>query len=157
MMQNNPNQEPNETNEDISLYYPDGDAEHIARDDHDEAFLNETIRKKKKIRRRNGRLKRSQILMIAAIFVIYALVLVVAAWMIFYKPATPPVEEMPFDTTPMIPVTSPENVPVSSDPNNPPLTGNTDPETPTTETPPGRAAAGGTETGGKIRHQGRRI
>ena len=136
MMQNNPNQEPNETNEDISLYYPDGDAEHIARDDHDEAFLNETIRKKKKIRRRNGRLKRSQILMIAAIFVIYALVLVVAAWMIFYKPATPPVEEMPFDTTPMIPVTSPENVPVSSDPNNPPLTGNTDPETPTTETPP---------------------
>ncbi|MBO5257294.1 MAG: LCP family protein [Clostridia bacterium] len=136
MMQNNPNQEPNETNEDISLYYPDGDAEHIARDDHDEAFLNETIRKKKKIRRRNGRLKRSQILMIAAIFVIYALVLVVAAWMIFYKPATPPVEEMPFDTTPMTPVTSPENVPVSSDPNNPPLTGNTDPETPTTETPP---------------------
>lgn len=136
MMQNNPNQEPNETNEDISLYYPDGDAEHIARDDHDEAFLNETIRKKKKIRRRNGRLKRSQILMIAAIFVIYALVLVVAAWMIFYKPATPPVEEMPFDTTPMIPVTSPENLPVSSDPNNPPLTGNTDPETPTTETPP---------------------
>ncbi|MBO4932665.1 MAG: hypothetical protein J6I42_10840, partial [Clostridia bacterium] len=96
MMQNNPNQEPNETNEDISLYYTDGDAEHIARDDHDEAFLNETIRKKKKIRRRNGRLKRSQILMIAAIFVIYALVLVVAAWMIFYKPATPPVEEMPF-------------------------------------------------------------
>ncbi|MBQ7313582.1 MAG: LCP family protein, partial [Clostridia bacterium] len=95
-----------------------------------------TIRKKKKIRRRNGRLKRSQILMIAAIFVIYALVLVVAAWMIFYKPATPPVEEMPFDTTPMTPVTSPENVPVSSDPNNPPLTGNTDPETPTTETPP---------------------
>ncbi len=133
MMQNNPNQEPNETNEDVSLYYPDGDAEHIARDDHDEAFLNETIRKKKKIRRRNGRLKKSQILMIAAIFVIYALVLVVAAWMIFYKPATPPVEEMPFDTTPMVPVT--ENIPVSSDPNNPPLTGNTDPETPPTDTP----------------------
>ncbi len=133
MMQNNSNQDPNETNEDVSMYYPDGDAEHIARDDHDEAFLNETIRKKKKIRRRNGRLKKSQILMIAAIFVIYALVLVVAAWMIFYKPATPPVEEMPFDTTPMVPVT--ENIPVSSDPNNPPLTGNTDPETPPTETP----------------------
>ena len=46
MMQNNPNQEPNEVNEDVSMYYPDGDAEHIARDDHDEAFLNETIKKK---------------------------------------------------------------------------------------------------------------
>ncbi|MBQ7314055.1 MAG: hypothetical protein IJW81_10765, partial [Clostridia bacterium] len=80
MMQNNPNQEPNETNEDISLYYPDGDAEHIARDDHDEAFLNETIKKKKKLRRRNGRLKKSQIAMIISIFMIYALVLVVAAW-----------------------------------------------------------------------------
>ncbi len=133
MMQNNPNQEPNETNEDVSMYYPDGDAEHIARDDHDEAFLNETIRKKKKIRRRNGRLKKSQILMIAAIFVIYALVLVVAAWMIFYKPAQPTEETMPFDTTPMVPVT--ENIPVSSDPTKPPLTGNTDPETPV-ETPP---------------------
>ena len=137
MMQNNPNQEPNETNEDVSMYYPDGDAEHIARDDHDEAFLNETIRKKKKIRRRNGRLKKSQIGLIAAIFVIYALILVVAAWMIFYKPATPPVEEMPFDITPMTPVTSTENIPVSSDPNNPPLTNSTetDPETPPEETP----------------------
>lgn len=133
MMQNNSNQEPNETNEDVSMYYPDGDAEHIARDDHDEAFLNETIRKKKKIRRRNGRLKRSQIAMIMAIFVIYALVLVVAAWMIFYKPAAPSVEEMPFDVTPMTPVT--ENIPVSSDPNNPPLTGNTDQETPPNDTP----------------------
>ena len=45
-MQNNLN---NENNEDVSMYYPDGDAEHIARDDHDEAFLNETIKKKKKM------------------------------------------------------------------------------------------------------------
>ena len=135
MMQNNSNQEPNETNEDVSMYYPDGDAEHIARDDHDEAFLNETIRKKKKIRRRNGRLKKSQIAMIAAIFVIYTLVLIVAAWMIFYKPAAPSVEEMPFDTTPMTPVTSTENVPVSSDPTKPPLTGNTAPETPVETSP----------------------
>ncbi|MBQ2277484.1 MAG: LCP family protein [Clostridia bacterium] len=117
MMQNNPNQEPNEVNEDVSMYYPDGDAEHIARDDHDEAFLNETIKKKKKIRRRNGRLKKSQVAMIMAIFVIYALVLVVAAWMIFYKPAQPPVEELPFDITPMEPSQT-----VVSDPNNPPLT-----------------------------------
>ncbi|MGN1346685.1 MAG: LCP family protein, partial [Eubacteriales bacterium] len=111
MMQNNHNNE----EEDVSMYYPDGDAEHIARDDHDEAFLNETIRKKKKLRRKNSRLKKSQVAMITVIFVIYALVLVVAAWMIFYKPAQPTPENLPFDPTPM---NSSDN---SSDPNNPPL------------------------------------
>ena len=123
MMQNNLNNDTND-NEDVSMYYPDGDAEHIARDDHDEAFLNETIKKKKKLRRRNGRLKKSQVTMIVSIFVIYALVLVVAAWMIFYKPAQPTNENLPFDPTPMTPVET-----VSSDPNNPPLdnAGNTDP------------------------------
>ncbi len=112
MMLNNPNNE----EEDVSMYYPDGDAEHIARDDHDEAFLNQTIKKKKKIRRKNARLKKSQITMIVTIFVIYALVLVVAAWMIFYKPAQPTPDELPFDTTPM----------TSSDPNNPPLDNQTE-------------------------------
>lgn len=115
-MQNNLNNDTND-NEDVSMYYPDGDAEHIARDDHDEAFLNETIRKKKKIRRKNGRLKKSQVAMIVSIFVVYALVLVVAAWMIFYKPDSG-AEELPFDITPM----SPSQSTVSSDPNNPPLT-----------------------------------
>lgn len=130
MMQNNTN---NENNEDVSMYYPDGDAEHIARDDHDEAFLNETIKKKKKLRRRNGRLKKSQIAMIISIFMIYALVLVVAAWMIFYKPAQPTNVDLPFDPTPMNPV---ENI--SSDPNNPPLdnSDNTDStQQPVTEQP----------------------
>lgn len=131
MMQNNLNNDPNANEEDVSMYYPDGDAEHIARDDHDEAFLNETIKKKKKIRRRNGRLKKSQIAMIVSIFVIYALVLVVAAWMIFYKPAQPTVEELPFDITPMQPAQSV----VGSDPNNPPLTADPDPQNPTPETP----------------------
>lgn len=130
MMQNKPNQEPNETDEDVSMYYPDGDAEHIARDDHDEAFLNETIRKKKKLRRRNGRLKKSQIAMIVTIFMIYALVLVVAAWMIFYKPAQPSTEELPFDITPMEPSQT-----VVSDPNKPPLTTENDPQNPAEETP----------------------
>ncbi len=130
-MQNNLNNDPNANEEDVSMYYPDGDAEHIARDDHDEAFLNETIKKKKKIRRRNGRLKKSQIAMIVSIFVIYALVLVVAAWMIFYKPAQPTVEELPFDITPMQPAQSV----VGSDPNNPPLTADPDPQNPTPETP----------------------
>ena len=123
MMQNNHNNANNDKEEDVSMYYPDGDAEHIARDDHDEAFLNETIKKKKKIRRRNGRLKKSQVAMIVSIFVIYALVLVVAAWMIFYKPAQPPVEELPFDITPMQPSET-----VVSDPNKPPLTTGNDPE-----------------------------
>ncbi len=148
MMQNHPNQEPNENDEDVSMYYPDGDAEHIARDDHDEAFLNETIRKKKKLRRKNGRLKKSQIAMIVTIFVIYALVLVVAAWMIFYKPAQPNVETMedlPFDITPMTPSQSV----VGSDPNNPPLTGNTNTQEPVTETPVPETPAEETQTAGE--------
>ena len=123
MMQKNHNNDTND-NEDVSMYYPDGDAEHIARDDHDEAFLNETIKKKKKIRRRNGRLKKGQIALIVSIFVIYALVLMVAAWMIFYKPAQPTVEELPFDITPMEPSQT-----IVSDPNKPPLTSENDPGT----------------------------
>lgn len=139
MMQNNRSNEPNEnenheipeTNEteDVSMYYPDGDIEHIARDDHDEAFLNETIKKKKKLRRKNGRLKKSQIALIMAIFVIYMLVLVAAAWMIFYKPETPGPTELPFDIQPMPPSDT-----VISDPNNPPLDNN-NPGTPTENTP----------------------
>lgn len=142
MMQNNPNPENNENNEDVSMYYPDGDAEHIARDDHDEAFLNETIKKKKKIRRRNGRLKKSQIAMIVSIFVIYALVLIVAAWMIFYKPAQPTEEGLPFDPTPMTPVET-----VSSDPNNPPLTDKTGTE----ETPSKEVVTEPVETTGEAK------
>ncbi len=129
MMQKNQSNEPNENEinetEDVSMYYPDGDSEHIARDDHDEAFLNETIKKKKKLRRKNSRLKKSQIALIMAVFVIYTLVLVVAAWMIFYKPESPSQTELPFDIDPMVPT---ETVP--SDPNNPPLDNGT-------ETPPG--------------------
>lgn len=127
MMQNNLNNDTND-NEDVSMYYPDGDAEHIARDDHDEAFLNETIRKKKKLRRKNGRLKKSQIVMIVSIFTVYALVLAVAAWMIFYKPAQPTVEELPFDITP---VQSTQG----SDPNSPPLTSGSDTTEPTVTDP----------------------
>lgn len=87
--------------DDISAYYPDGDAGHMARDDHDEEFLNETIKKKKKLRRKNGRLKKSQIGLIITIFLIYSLVIVTAAWVIFYKPTPPSDNEIPFDITPV--------------------------------------------------------
>ncbi len=144
MMQNNPTNEntENNANEDISMYYPEDDGEHIARDDHDEAFLNETIKKKKKLRRKNGRLKKSQIALIMAIFVIYALVLVVAAWMIFYKPTSPNQEELPFEIEPMKPV---ETV-VSDDPENPPLDNVTDnPTSPSENTPSGSEQPAETE------------
>ena len=36
----------NMNDDDVSMYYPDGDAKNIYRDDHDESFLLENKRKK---------------------------------------------------------------------------------------------------------------
>ncbi len=91
------NQNNNNNEEDISMYYPDGDAEHMEIDD---AFLNENLKKKKRIRKKRARLTKSQIAMIVIIFVIYTAVIFAAAWLIFYKPAQPGNNEIPFETDP---------------------------------------------------------
>lgn len=87
--------------DDISMYYPDGDAANMSRDDHDEFFLAQNSRKKAQIKKKNARLTKSQITLIAVIFVIYVVILIVAAFIIFYKPQTPGNEELPFDTNPI--------------------------------------------------------
>ena len=93
----------NHTNDDdVSMYYPDGDAEHMAQDDHDEAFLNQNAKKKKRIKKRNARLSGSQIALIAVIFVIYTAVIVAASWLIFYRPGgNPGKDTLPFETDPI--------------------------------------------------------
>lgn len=97
MKQNNINGE-----DDVSMYYPDGDAEHIAQDDHDDAFLNQNAKKKKKIKKRNARLTGGQTALIAVIFVIYTALIIAASWLIFYRPAGNQNDDtLPFETDPI--------------------------------------------------------
>lgn len=70
----------------------------------DEAYYDE-LKRKQKVRRKKGRLSRSQRGLIIAISIVYLLVLLVAAWLIFYRPAQPGVHEVPFDTNPVQPNT----------------------------------------------------
>ncbi len=98
MKQNHINDE-----DDVSMYYPDGDAEHMAQDDHDEAFLNENAKKKKRVKKKNARLSGSQIALIAVIFVIYTVVIVAASWLIFYRPGGNQNDDtLPFETDPIV-------------------------------------------------------
>lgn len=107
---------PNKINdeEDVSMYYPDGDSANMERDDHDNAFINQNIKKKNRIKKKNARLTKSQIALIAVIFVVYTVVIFAAAWLIFYEPAQPGSEEIPFDTNPV----------ETTDPLKPPLDAN---------------------------------
>ena len=97
MKQNHINDE-----DDVSMYYPDGDGEHMAQDDHDEAFLNANAKKKKRIKKKNARLTGGQIALIAVIFVIYTAVIVTASWLIFYRPGGNQNDDtLPFETNPI--------------------------------------------------------
>ncbi|MBE6569529.1 MAG: LytR family transcriptional regulator [Ruminococcaceae bacterium] len=84
-------------NDDVSMYYPDGDYENIAADDE---YLS-TLKRKQKLRKKRGKLSRSQKGMIVGIFILYALILFAIAWITFYKPAQPGGEEIPFETGPV--------------------------------------------------------
>ncbi len=88
-----------EPDDDISQYYPDGDYQSMEDDDESYQAL---LKKKQKIRRKRGRMTKSQKALIFGIFIVYAVVLCIAAWMIFYRPATPGFEtDIPFDTNPV--------------------------------------------------------
>jgi len=93
----------NNLNDDVSMYYPDGDSAHISRDDHDDAFLNQNRKKKQKIKKKNSRLNRTQIIIIAVIFAVYLLIMCFAAWMIFYEPSDNNDTDVPFNTDPFFP------------------------------------------------------
>lgn len=108
-MQNNKKDE-----EDISAYYPDGDAENMEKDDLQEEFYSKNQKKKNKIKKKNARLTKSQVALIAVIFVVYTAIIFTAAWLIFYKPAQNTNKELPFETEPA----------ETHDEENPPLDGN---------------------------------
>ena len=113
MSKNTPNEEKEpltpkragEPDDDISQYYPDGDYESMEDDDETYQAL---LKKKQKNRRKRGRMTRSQRALIVGIFIVYAVVLMAAAWMIFYRPEVPGKEtEIPFDTNPVVQETTP--------------------------------------------------
>ncbi|MBQ8401682.1 MAG: LCP family protein [Clostridia bacterium] len=88
-----------ESDDDIAQYYPDGDYRSMENDDESYQAL---LKKKQKNRRKRGRMTRSQRALIIGIFVIYAVALCLAAWMIFYRPDSPGSEtSVPFDTNPV--------------------------------------------------------
>ena len=66
----------------------------------DDAYYDE-LKRKQKVRRKKGRLSRSQRGLIVALSIVYLLVLLLAAWLIFYRPAQPGGHEVPFDTNPV--------------------------------------------------------
>ena len=70
----------------------------------DDAYYDE-LKRKQKVRRKKGRLSRSQRGLIVALSIVYLLVLLLAAWLIFYRPAQPGGHEVPFDTNPVQPDT----------------------------------------------------
>ncbi len=89
--------------DDISMYYPDGDAEHMADDDNAEkSSFNGAEEAKPKNKKHDKGLTKGQIALIVVCSVL-ALLLLAGAWIAFYKPAQPGQEEIPFDTTPITP------------------------------------------------------
>lgn len=89
--------------EDLSMYYPDGDGEHMEEDDGTaDPFHKKKEKKKDTARKKNTKLTGSQIALIAVVFILYTVVIVTASWILFYKPAQQKKnEDMPFDTTPL--------------------------------------------------------
>lgn len=96
--------EPEVDEDDVSMYYPDGDGEHMEEDDGAaDPFREKQKKKKDKIRKKNGRLTGGQIALIAVVFVLYTAVIVAACWILFYKPSPAKTggEEVPFDVNPI--------------------------------------------------------
>ena len=87
--------------DDVSLYYPDDEALHIADDAEEAAFQSERHKRIEKNKKKNARLTRSQLTLIIVIVILYTLVIVTASWILFYKPSQPKNEELPFDINPV--------------------------------------------------------
>lgn len=89
-----------DTIDDISAYYPDGDAEHIAEDDLAEKEGMVSLEsEQKKSGKKNG-LSKGQVALIVVCSVL-AFLLIGFAWVTFYKPPQPTEDEIPFDTNPI--------------------------------------------------------
>ena len=87
-------------NDDVSMYYPDGDSEHMADDDNTtKAFCKVSVRRNSR-RKRAGALTKSHWIILAIVFVVYTIALLFGSWLIFYRPNTNPDSTLPFETDP---------------------------------------------------------
>lgn len=111
-------------NDDVSMYYPDGDSEHMADDDNSTKTFCRPAKRTTAAKKRIGTLTKSHWIILAVVFVVYTVALLVGSWLIFYRPADSGDNTLPFETDP--PATSIggyENPPLSTgddktDPNN---------------------------------------
>jgi len=124
----NRNNTPERDENDVSQYYPSDETYN----DNDDVFYSYNDNKKPKSKFKVNRFSASQIIVLAIIFVIYTAVIFTAAWLIFYKPAQPSGDNVPFDTT------VPEDT--SAQGTEPPLD-NRDPAGTETEQPPESTSA----------------
>jgi len=99
------------------MYYPDGDSAHMTDDDISTQKLSKNIRKKPSYSKKKN--SKPHWLIIAIVLVVYAVVLLVGSWFLFYKPEQPSSNDLPFDVTPV------DSTPTGED--KPPLTHDDDP------------------------------
>ena len=107
----------NINNDDVSMYYPDGDSAHMTDDDISTQKLSKNVRKRPSYSRKKQ--KKPHWLIIAIVLVVYAVVLLVGSWLLFYKPEQPGSTDLPCDVTPVDPG--------QTDDDKPPLTHEDDP------------------------------
>lgn len=99
----------NINNDDVSMYYPDGDSAHMTDDDISTQKLSKNVRKKTSYSRKKQ--SKPHWLIIAIVLVVYAVVLLVGSWLLFYKPEQPGTTDLPFDVTPVNPDQSGDDKP----------------------------------------------
>ncbi|MBE6616360.1 MAG: hypothetical protein E7627_00235 [Ruminococcaceae bacterium] len=87
-------------NDDISMYYPDGDSEHMAEDDNSTKTFGKISQRKNTPKKRIGKLSKSHWIILAIVFVVYTVVLLVGSWLIFYRPTSDGNSTLPFETDP---------------------------------------------------------
>lgn len=85
----------NHDEDDVSQYYPTDDTYN----DGDDVFYSYDKKEKSKFKFKPTKFTTSQIIVLAIIFVVYTAVIFTAAWLIFYRPAQPSGNDVPFDTT----------------------------------------------------------
>lgn len=99
----------NINNDDVSMYYPDGDSAHMTDDDISTQKLSKNVRMKTSYSRKKQ--SKPHWLIIAIVLVVYAVVLLVGSWLLFYKPEQPGATDLPFDVTPVNPDQSGDDKP----------------------------------------------
>ena len=99
----------NINNDDVSMYYPDGDSAHMTDDDISTQKLSKNVRKNTSYSRKKQ--SKPHWLIIAIVLVVYAVVLLVGSWLLFYKPEQPGTTDLPFDVTPVNPDQSGDDKP----------------------------------------------